>query len=364
MATFTGSNSGEVLPLIPAQALGDDTIYGRGGNDILVGYTGNDVLNGGTGADVLIGGTLNVKLGLGTTKLAGSDTADYSTSKLGVSIDLSSIQSISVDLLGIKTGAMEGVRGAGGDAQGDRLFGISNLTGSAAQDYLSGDADANILTGNGGDDLLVGREGDDVIYGGAGDDYLDGGRGLDRMSGGIGDDFYLVDNVGDRVVELSNSGNDTVRSTVSFTLTGSLNNLILFYGGATSGKGNNLANTMTGNGSSNVLTGGLGDDTFVFNATLGSGNVDKITDFRNVSGNNDHFELENAVFKGLAVGTLSASALFVGTQAHDSSDRIIYDKAHGDLYFDRDGTGTDYARVKFAEVSDNTTLTALDFIII
>src|SRR3546814_8834206 len=64
---------------------------------------GNDTLIGGSGADTLIGG-------------AGSDTASYAGSSGGVTVDLAA------------------GTGSGGDAQGDTLSGIENLTGSSQGD--------------------------------------------------------------------------------------------------------------------------------------------------------------------------------------------------------------------------------------
>ena len=52
----------------------------------------------------------------------------------------------------------------------------------------------------------------------AGNDRLDGGTGADTMLGGTGDDTYVVDNVGDQVIEASAEGADLVQSSVSFTL--------------------------------------------------------------------------------------------------------------------------------------------------
>ena len=43
----------------------------------------------------------------------------------------------------------------GGDAQGDALISIENLTGSAFNDTLEGDAGNNVLTGGSGVDLLT-----------------------------------------------------------------------------------------------------------------------------------------------------------------------------------------------------------------
>ena len=88
---------------------GNDTMDGGGGNDTIVGDAGNDLLRGNSGADVLIGG-------------ADIDTATYSESGSGGNVSL-----------------VAGVVGVGGNAAGDTLFEIENLTGSNFNDSLTGD---------------------------------------------------------------------------------------------------------------------------------------------------------------------------------------------------------------------------------
>ena len=85
----------------------------------------------------------------------GLDTADYSTSAAGVTVNLT-------------TGT-----GTGGDAAGDTFSGIENLTGSDQGDSLTGDANANVLNGGLGDDTLVGGLGADTLIGGGGIDTAD-----------------------------------------------------------------------------------------------------------------------------------------------------------------------------------------------
>ncbi len=110
-----------------------------------------------------------------------------------------------------------------------------------------------------------------------------------------------------------------------------------------------------------VLTGGRGQDDFVFNtAPSGSTNFDRITDFSAVD---DRILLENAVFTRLAAGGLAASQFVLGTQAQDANDRIIYQRATCTLWYDRDGTGG-AAKVAFADLADGTALTAADFLVI
>jgi Ca2+-binding RTX toxin-like protein len=110
---------------------------------------------------------------------------------------------------------------------------------------LTGNALANILTGNGNNDTL------------------NGGVGDDTLTGGLGDDTYLVDRVGDRVVETIDfglGGIDTVVASLSWTLGDQVEKLTL-SGRAVSGVGNGLANTITGNEGDNRLFGNAGADT-------------------------------------------------------------------------------------------------------
>ena len=124
---------------------------------MLEGGAGDDQLLGRGGADELDGG-------------AGSDTALYTGSVDGVTVDLI-------------TGT-----GIGGDAQGDTLANIENVTGSDQDDVLSGNTGANVLAGGAGQDTLAGGGGDDSLLGDAGDDRLEGGVGADTLTGGTGTD--------------------------------------------------------------------------------------------------------------------------------------------------------------------------------
>ncbi len=114
-----------------------------------------------------------------------------------------------------------------------------------------------------GNDILIGSSYNDYLIGYAGDDLLDGGLGADTMVGGFGNDTYVVDNVGDVVIEQLRGNTDLVNSSISYSLTANVENLTLTGSGAINGTGNDLANVITGNAGNNVLDGGLGADTLV-----------------------------------------------------------------------------------------------------
>jgi len=135
---------------------GKDELNGGGDNDFLWGQDGDDELNGGSNDDYLDGG-------IGADRLDGGDgidTAAYYGSQEGVHVSLNPFHLI-------------GSGNWGGDAEGDTLFNIENLTGSRYDDELYGNNQAN---------LLWGMEGNDVINGGGGGDAIDGGDGIDTVS--------------------------------------------------------------------------------------------------------------------------------------------------------------------------------------
>ena len=117
-----------------------------------------------------------------------------------------------------------------------------------------------------------------------------------------------------------------------------------------------------------TLTGGSGNDKFVFNTALGSANIDTVTDF--VSGT-DKILLENSVFTGfagLSAGQALPSSSFVSGAspvATTTSATVLYNTSTGALLYDADGSGSGVA-VQFATLGTTThpTILASDFIIL
>ncbi len=60
---------------------------------------------------------------------------------------------------------------------------------------------------------------------------------------------------------------------------------------------------------------------------------------------------------------LKKDAFFAGSKAHDASDRIVYDKKTGALFYDDDGSGK-HAAVQIAQLSKNLKMTYLDVFIV
>ncbi|MBW4516724.1 MAG: calcium-binding protein [Timaviella obliquedivisa GSE-PSE-MK23-08B] len=282
---------------------------------------------------------------------------------------------------------------------GGILTGITTVRNFERFDFSGFSGNVTMFGSDGINDDLVGGTGNDEIYGGAGNDRLignagndtlDGGLGNDTLNGGAGDDTYILDSISDSIIETSDNGFDTVKSSLlNYTLGENLEDLVLLRN-AVLGTGNNLSNNITGNGLNNTLVGADGDDFIIGSGgkdtLLGDGGADRlnggagkdrlvggkgndmltgglgkdrltggkgkdvffiesakrssrdtITDFRPAD---DRITVSRQGFSAdLREGTIAPSEFTLGSRAKDSSDRFIYDQGTGNLFFDADGTG-------------------------
>ena len=192
---------------------GRDGLYGGAGDDELYGGENNDTLNGGAGADTIDGGdgedtaSYEGAAAIAARDVSGVGFGDTQTGITGVYVNLS----IAADADGFIVQSSTN----NGDAAGDKLKNIENLTGSAHRDVLIGNNSDNVIRGGDGNDFIDGNEGDDTLYGGAGDDVIWGDAGNDIFDGGDGSDTLNAagdssDEVDKFVLDKNDSGTDTV----------------------------------------------------------------------------------------------------------------------------------------------------------
>jgi hypothetical protein len=191
---------------------------GGDGDDILNAGGGNDLVMGGKGNDLLIGGS-----GEGNDSYDGGegiDTVDFSSTTTGVVVNLAAKKN-----------------GASGSETGiDQLANIENVIGGS------------------GNDKITGSKSNNVIEGKAGADILDGGAGIDTVSYKNSDAGVNVD----LSLKTAQSGGHAQGDILK-----NFENVL----------GSDFDDTLAGSKAVNVLTGGLGNDTFVVTGTNGIGDT-------------------------------------------------------------------------------------------
>jgi len=211
----------------------------------------------------------------------------------------------------------------------DALFGTGN------RDWIKGGVGNDRLYGGHGNDRLYGEDGDDRLHGSNGNDALYGGRGDDKLEGRAGDDHLIAGSGNDRLY--GSTGDDYLSG----------------------GSGNDR---LDGGAGADILRSGSGRDVFVYNSVPTS--LEGLDTIRDFSVANDTFWLSNRAFTGLgSEGRLKSGVFRTSDVARDSTDRILYDRDVGILYYDADGTGP-IEQVAFAKLSAGLRMTSLDFQII
>ena len=218
----------------------------------------------------------------------GTDTLDYSGSAQAVNLTL--------DAAGAGTGA-------GGDAEGDKFSLIERFIGTSYNDTFT--------SSNNG--------------------YT--------FAGGDGNDVYVVNHPGVRIVETATGGDDEVRTSLgSYTLAANVERLTYTGTGAFAGYGNAGANIITGGNGNDVLYGGDGGDQLI-----GGEGIDTASYLDSNAGVSLNFK--TGQHGGYAEGdTFVSIERFVGSNGADS-----FVGGAGADYFDGAG-GTDL--VSFASESE------------
>ncbi|MFC5696155.1 peroxidase family protein, partial [Pseudomonas sp. GCM10022186] len=254
VASFTDDLGGAETRTSAATAVVGVMILGTPGADILVGSVGGDMISSGDGSDTLVGS-------LGDDTLVGEVGDDLLIGGPGADV-----------MVGGVGNDMYVVTEAG-DTVTELAAGGHDTVSTALATYTLGANVEGLFFGGSGDFVGIGNALDNVIAGGAGNDVLVGGAGADTLVGGLGNDAYNVDNVGDLVIEADGGGVDSLVTTLaSYTLGGTIENLVFDGGADFTGIGNGLDNALTGNigndllignGGADTMTGGLGNDIYV-----------------------------------------------------------------------------------------------------
>lgn len=307
--TYTLSANVENLGLTGTGAINaignelDNQLTGNAGDNVLDGGIGADTLVGGTGDDTYVvdnqGDTVIEFFGEGIDSVLSSVTfvlpehvenltltGNVAIDGTGNALDNRLLGNAAANVLDGAAGADEMTGGAGDDIYyvddaGDRVTETANggydtirttisLTAAEYVERLELLGGANIdATGNALSNVLVGN---------SGANRLDGSQGSDTMMGGAGDDTYIVDNIADSVVETAGSGNDSVISSVTYTLSADVENLTLTGNANINATGNALNNILVGNSGRNILDGGTGADAMAGGAGDDDYIVDNVSD--------------------------------------------------------------------------------------
>ena len=387
---------------------GNDIVYAGKDNDEIYGGGGDDYIDGGSGADIMMGGPGNDRYIVDNendlvVETISRGAGGYDT--VETEISLTALDNIE---------ALEALGDNDIDLTGNALdnllvgnAGVNTIKGNFGIDIVVGNAGNDILDGGYGRDKLMGGKGDDIYYvdsrsdviteslnegndrvisttsytlsshieslelfnavqavfaggnsldntltGNHGNNVLNGGLGADTMNGGAGNDTYIVDDIGDVVID--SKGDDTVKTKINYTLGDDIEDLQMLGLLDIQGTGNDLNNTLTGNRGDNLLDGGagtdyliggLGGDGFILSSSDG---IDTIIDFDSgvdlVLIDAIEFGLfDKDTLTGYAEGIVKAEDFITiekgQTLNSDSDANFIFDKNSGALSIDIDGAG-------------------------
>ena len=177
-----------------------------------------------------------------------------------------------------------------------------------------------------------------IVALGDGDSTFDNRGGVVKGSivGGLGDDMLIVDNAKYKLFEDVSGGDDTVKSTVTYTLSANVEKLVLLgtadidgtgTGGDETLRGNTGNNTLKGLAGADDLFGGKGNDrlfgggdTDTFHFSTGDGN-DKVMDFHAME--TDKIDVSDWT----GIGNISQ----VKSHAHDQGADVVIENGSDSL---------------------------------
>lgn len=165
------------------------------------------------------------------------------------------------------------------------------------------------------------------------------------LKGTSGDDVHVVTDANTRIVEAAKGGNDTVRTSVSYTLPDNVEKIVLLGKSDLGATGNGLANEIYGNEGANVLSGLDGNDRI-----FGGGGKDVL-----IGGAGDD-RLAGQNGDDVLIGGLGADRLYGDAGA----DRFVFQSVHDSPVSGRDTivgfSAAQGDRVDLAQIDANALL--------
>ncbi|MCY3013638.1 MAG: autotransporter-associated beta strand repeat-containing protein [Planctomycetota bacterium] len=345
----------------------DNSFTGLAGNDTVAGLSGDDRFDGGAGTDTVVESadvdftlTATTLAGIGTDSLASIETVNLSsgasantftvtnwtgsviltggagndsyvfvgtTSASVTIVEVADADTDTLDFSGLLNGgvsldlavATTQALALGLTLKLSSVTGIENVIGTALADTLLGNGRDNSFSGLAGDDTLVGRGGDDTFIGSAGNDSFDGGTGTDTVIESADVDFTLASTT------LTGLGTDTLAGIERVNLTADAS-----------------ANTITLQGwsGSATLTGGTGNDRYVFAGAVAA----NVTIVEGASADTDTLD-----FTALASGGVSVDLASTAAQAIVSGLTLTFSSETGI----ENVIGTAFADVLIGNARDN-----------
>jgi Ca2+-binding RTX toxin-like protein len=181
---------------------GNDLLIGGTGDDTLDGGAGNDtyVFNSGDGHDTITdtvipgdGNTLSFGSGISLADLTLTQDADQNALTIQVGGSGDTVQLLDFDLNNVNgTAVVQTLAFADGSQAA-----LADLL-PLPEGLVNGTEANDVVRTGPGDDVIQAFDGDDTVDAGAGDDILIGGLGNDTLTGGAGNDTFVF-NTGDGV---------------------------------------------------------------------------------------------------------------------------------------------------------------------
>jgi Ca2+-binding RTX toxin-like protein len=405
--TYTLPNDVEKLILTGSAVSGT----GNSLSNELTGNAASNFLNGGVGNDTMRGGAGNDTYYVDSASDSIVENANEGTDSVFASV--SHTLSSNVEKLTLTGSAVCGTGNTlGNDLTGNAANNILNggagndtMRGGAGNDtyYVDAAGDSIVESASEGTDTVVasvsytltsnvenltltgsavsgtGNTLNNTLQGNAAGNVLNGGVGSDTLKGGAGNDTYYIDTAADSITENANEGTDSVFASVSYTLANHVEKLTL-TGSAVFGTGNILNNELIGNASNNVLNGSAGNDTLkggdgadTLIAELGADQLwgGTAADRFELSKSNSTFVTiqDFSIIEGdlIRIGRDSAGNQLKASQLRASagarsattlSQRVIYDTTTGQLFYDADGSGSQFNPVHIATLTNKAALSA------